>query len=383
MQRPQHYIRYILSRLGGPMLLTCVTLTGVGWLTQSLQFIDYIVNRGLGIGTFLYLSTLILPSILWVILPIALFISMLYAFHKLAAESELVIFWGAGIGLKELMKPVMIFTGGVMLLSYLVGLYLLPASYREFKDMQAFIRDNYASLLLQEGVFATPTKGLTVYIRERDEDGKLNGMLVQDSRDPNKTITYMAEMGELQQSSTGPRFLLLNGNRQEIDKHEGNLTLLDFERYALEFSLFATDIHNQRWREPQERYLLDLFNPTDTAPGPQLMKLRAEGHHRLTWPLFSGMLALLALAPFMLGQFSRRGQGKKVAVTAVAAVGLVLIQLTLTGLTGKNNWFALLMYGTIFAGSGALYYLMLSGSRSLKANSWMYWWRKPVKGGAT
>src|SRR5690349_17032433 len=97
------YMLYIISRMAGPMLLTCVTLTGVGWLTQSLQFIDYIVNRGLNIGTFLYLSTLILPSILWVIIPVALFISVLFAFHKLAAESELVIFWGSGIGAKQLL----------------------------------------------------------------------------------------------------------------------------------------------------------------------------------------------------------------------------------------------------------------------------------------
>lgn len=379
LQQP-HYIRYLLTRMAMPMLLTCVTLTGVGWLTQSLQFIDYIVNRGLSIGTFMYLSTLILPSILWVILPVALFISLLYAFHKLAAESELVIFWGAGIGFRELLRPVLMFTGAVTLFSYLVGLYLLPASYREFKDMQAFIRDNYASLLLQEGVFATPTKGLTVYIRERDAEGKLHGMLVHDSRDPQKVVTYMAENGELQQSSTGPRFLLEKGNRQEIDKSAGNLTLLDFERYALEFSLFATDIHNRRWREPQERYLPDLFYPQDTAPGPQMKKLRAEGHHRVTWPLFNVLLALLALSPFLLGQFSRRGQGKKVAVAGGVAVVMVILELTLTSMTGKNNWLALLMYFTILAGIATLYYLMHIRGQTLKANSWTQrMWRKHIR----
>ncbi len=360
-----HYIRYISARIAGPMLLTCMTLTGVGWLMQSLQFIEYIVNRGLDVGTFFYLTGLILPSILWVILPLSLFIGTLYAYHKLTTESELVILSGAGISVRDLMKPALLFAGIVTLLSYLVGLYLMPASYREFKDMQAFIRNNYASLLLQEGVFSSPTKGLTVYIRERDDDGTLHGMLVHDSREAGKTITYMAENGELVQGANGPHFLLENGNRQEIDQKTGGLTLLDFDRYALELALFSTDINQHRWREPQERYLSELFDPQDSEPR-FLQRLRAEGHHRITWPLFNIALAVLALVPFMTGQFSRRGQGKKVAGVAVLALGLIIWGLTLTSMATGNALFVPVMYLTVMMSGGGIYYFVVRSSGSLR-----------------
>ena len=48
-----------------------LALTGVIWLSQSLRFVDMIVNKGLSAGYFLYLSSMVLPSVLSIILPIA------------------------------------------------------------------------------------------------------------------------------------------------------------------------------------------------------------------------------------------------------------------------------------------------------------------------
>lgn len=366
-----NYITYLTGRMVAPLALVCVTLAGVGWLAQSLRFIDYIINRGLNAGTFLYLSLLVVPSILWVILPIALFISVIYTFHKLATESELIIFRGSGMGSRQLLKPVGAVALATIGLIYLIGLYLLPASYREFKDVQVFIRDNYASLLLQEGVFATPTSGLTVYIRERDKDGTLYGLLVHDSRAEDTTITYMAERGVLQQSASGPRFLLENGNRQEINHSSGQLTLLDFERYSLEFGLFTKTVDQQRWREPQERYITELFFPTDTESEKQYNKLWAEGHHRLSWPLFSLFLALLALTPFFLGQYNRRGHMKKMIITSLIAVATLILELTLTGMAAKYRSVALIMYILPLLGCAAIMRMIHLSGQSLTARPYM------------
>jgi lipopolysaccharide export system permease protein len=48
--------RYIFRQLAGPVFLVTVTLTGVVWLTQSLRFLDLIINRGLSTTGFLYLT---------------------------------------------------------------------------------------------------------------------------------------------------------------------------------------------------------------------------------------------------------------------------------------------------------------------------------------
>lgn len=352
----QLYNRYIILTLLMPVLVITLTLTGIIWLTQSLRFIDLIVNRGLDVSTFLYLSTLLIPSLLIVIMPIALFSSVLYVYNRLISDSELIVFKSAGLNRMSLAKPALFVAAVVALVGYGISLYLLPASYREFKDTQAFIRNNYASVLLQEGVFNTPTKGLTVYIESRQNNGMLEGILVHDGRDPEKPVTMMAQEGKLVQTASGPRFDLINGNRQEIDSEEGNLSLLYFDSYPMDLSVY-TDVGKRRQREPEERYLGELFFP-DESNDDFKKRLLAEGHHRLSWPLYSFVLTLVALTSLFTGQFNRRGQWKRILMSTVFAVGLVGLDLGLKSAVASQPALAFLKYANVMVICGVCIYIM-------------------------
>ncbi len=326
LESMQHYTRYILLKMMYSMALIVVSLTGIALLVKSLSYLEYIVDQGIAVTTFLYLMALFIPTLLWVVIPVAIFISVLITYTKLQNDSEFVILKSAGLNNFKLFKPVIVFLFIITSLSYAIGLYLLPSSFREFKDMQSFIRDNYASILLQEGVFSNPTKGLTVYIREKNNHGDIKGIIVHDKRNPAAAVTYMAEYGKLRQTPSGPRAYLENGNQQEVNLKTGKLQLLHFERYSLDLKLFNADIHNNRWREPQERYLHELFYPTDTREERLKNKLLAEGHNRIAWPLINLILGLLALIPFVAGDFNRRGKSK-VTITAI-----ILALITLGGI---------------------------------------------------
>ena len=54
---------YIFRQLGWGTVLVALVLTLIVWLTQSLRFVDMIVNRGLPGSTFFYLTLLLLPLI--------------------------------------------------------------------------------------------------------------------------------------------------------------------------------------------------------------------------------------------------------------------------------------------------------------------------------
>jgi lipopolysaccharide export system permease protein len=347
------------------MLLITLSITGIAWLSQSLKFIDFIVNKGLDVGTFIYLSSLILPSLFWVIIPISLFITTTYVYSKLVADSELIVLKASGIDRGGLIKPAMIFAGSFTLISFIISFYLLPASYREFKDMQYFIRDNYASLLLQEGVFSSPTKNLTVYIRERDKDGMFHGMLVHDTRDEKRPTTMMAQEGYLTKSSTGPAFVLINGNHQEVNKDTGTISILYFDRYDLQVNLFNKDIAVDRPREAQERYMTELFFPKDNLDEITENKLLAEGHNRITWPLYNMILALIALIPFISGEYDRRGQGSRIIFSSVLAVVTLIWSLFINSLVPKNPYFAIFSYATVFSVGGFLLYFLLERNQPI------------------
>lgn len=336
------YKKYIALNLLMPVIVVSLTFTSIIWLSQSLRFIDLIINKGLDVSTFLYLSILLIPSLLVIILPVSLFVSVLYIYNKLTSESELLVLKSAGISRMGLATPAILVAGIITIVSYLISLYILPVSYREFKNMQDFIRNNYASALLQEGVFSTPMDRFTIYVESRESSGVLRGILVHDARAPERPVTYMAQEGSLVQTSSGPRFQLVNGNIQKIDKKNGNLSLVYFDSLPLDLSVYA-GTSDKRVRVAEERYINELFFPTE--PDVKLNnKLIAEGHHRITWPFFAMTLTFIALATLFSGQLNRRGQWKRMLTATLLITLLVVMDLGIKNIVSTTPYLAILLY---------------------------------------
>jgi len=265
-------------------------------------------------------------------------------------DSELVVLRGAGLNGLSLAKPAMIVALLATLLSYFISLYASPTSYRAFKDEQTFIRHNYASLFLQEGVFNTPIKGLTVYIHDRSKDGLMEGILAYDNRLPDMPSTIIAQSGNIKKSSQGlPSIKLINGNitrgRDDGGEESKQTSLLFFESYELNLSPF-TDVKGDRWREPQERYLGELFYPEDTEPQ-FLNKLKAEGHQRLTWPFYNLVLTFIAIVFLLPGQFNRRGQWRRIFSASVLSASLLIFAIGFNHYSAKLPMVIPLMYANI------------------------------------
>jgi len=359
--------RYILRQLLGPFALISIGLTSVIWLTQSLRFVDLIVNKGLSLSAFLYFSMLLLPTFLSIILPIALFSAILFTYNKLVIDSEMVSMRSAGLGPWSLGAPAVSLAAFVCILVYAINLYFIPASFREFKSRQFIARADFSSVLLQEGVFTNLIDDVTVYVRSRDSSGKLHGILVHDSRVASQPVTMMAERGALVKTDQGPRFVLLNGNRQEINKLHGQLSLLYFDSYALDLGHLTEDSAS-RWREPRERYLHELFNPGDGYDDQQnLGKFWAEAHQRIVTPLFAFVLTGIALATLLGGQLNRRGQWRRILIGIGAAFAFEAIGLGLVNAVSKTPDLAPLMYINVLVTLSIAFFLMLRHRRGSKA----------------
>ncbi len=324
------YNKYIIRHLVHSTLLITFSLTSIVWLTQALRFVEFIVNQGVSINVFLHLTILLIPSLLMMIFPPAVFCAVLFTYNKLTTDSELVVMQAMGLSRWRLARPALIVAAMVMATTYLIAVYVQPSSYKKFKEMQYILRDKYVSLLVQEGVFSNPVEGLTVFIRERDSVGKLHGILVHDNRQPNKSITMMAESGRMVETPGGPRFSLENGNRQEMT--DGRLSLLNFQSYNLDIS-FYTDTISARKADVQELFMPDLFGYGDeSALTPaEIMKRRAEGHQRIVWPAYTLILTLIAIAILFSGQFNRRGQWQKITIAVAIATFLLFAAVGIRG----------------------------------------------------
>ena len=351
--------RYILRQLALSTALVVVTLTAAIWLTQSLRFVDWIVNRGLPLSTFVYIAVLVLPSFLVVILPISLFAAVLFTYNKMQSDSEIIVLRAIGVGPMQLMAPALMVATVVTLLAYALNLYLLPLSYRGFKDLQYQIRSNYSAVLLQEGVFTTIDQGLTMFVREQGRRGELFGIMVHDSRLDAKPVTMVAERGAIVNTADGPRIVMVNGNRQELDESNGKLSFLFFDRYTVELSRSSKAAQAVRFRESTERFIGELLDPQDVDDPRVRAALQADGHQRLASPLYALTFVIVALAALLSGEFSRRGQTWRV----IAAVGFVVtiqaLGIGFANLSSKTPILTALIYlNATLPGVLALYFLV-------------------------
>jgi lipopolysaccharide export system permease protein len=349
---------YVLSQLLGPTALFAFLMTIVVWLTQSLRLLDLVINRGQSASTFAYLTILILPSLLVIILPIAYFAGSLYALTKLNQDSELVVMSSAGYSRAQLAVPVLAAAAIVMAITYLCGLYLMPSGQRMMKDKVLDIRADVGAALLDEGEFNTPAKSLTVFIRELNSDGHIRGVLVHDSRNKNHPISYLAESGQLAQTPAGARLLMFDGTIEQTGASGAQLSVLKFKSYSFDLDQFAGQTRATD-RATSERFLSELFWPPPELKPAVRAAYFAEGNNRLAQPLYCIAFGLIALAVIARGRRVRGAQALRITLAAVVAAGLRIAGYGVQGLA--THWPALcvLFYVLPLAGAaGAIAMLM-------------------------
>lgn len=318
------------------MVSICLVFSFAVWLVQALRLIDLIVNRGLSVGIFLHLAILIMPRFIDVVLPIAVFVAVLFIYSKLIAESELVVMRAAGVSPVALATPALL-TGAVgMVLLYTLALYFLPAANRSFKDLQFEIRNRFASVLIQDGVFNTISDRLMVYVKSRDDNGELMSILIYDNRQADKPITVFAERGAIANAPEGPRLLMVNGTRQQRDVATGHLSVLSFEKYTLELAEL-NDAPGVRDRQVDERYTSELIASLGPDENPERRRgALVELNMRLAGPLAPLTMALLPVACLLTGQFNRRGQTQRVLLAVMLALLTEILDIGLKNLAARS-----------------------------------------------
>ncbi len=342
---------YVLRQILAPFLLFALLLTLVVWMTQSLRLLDLVINRGQSAVIFAYLTMLMLPSLLVVIIPIAFFGAALFALNKLNSDSELVVMWAAGISRVQMAAPVLFAAAVAMAMTYLCSLYLMPLGQRVMKDKVFDIRADIGAAILREGTFTTPSEGLTVFIRELSPDGEIKGILVHDNREAERPVTYLAETGVLAQTQEGARLIMLNGNIERSEQSGARLSLLKFDRYVFDLDQYASPQRSTD-RETSERYLGELLDPQFTGPNQDVRRgvYLAEAHNRLSGPLYCLAFALIALAATAKAHMMRSSYALRLSGAAMMGAALRLLGYAAQGTAARKPEYVVLLYLLPLAG---------------------------------
>ena len=294
------YKRYLAKSILPPLIIITFVITGVVWITQILKLL-YLIDKGIALKHFLYLIILIIPSLLFIILPFVTALAVIYTYHRLNEERQLITLRNAGLSNAKLATPALLIAIIVTLSSYYIAAQLMPSAFIKLKSDLSFIKNNYASNIISERTFNQISKLVTIYVDRKLPDGSLQGIILFDNRERGvKPAILFANSGYFQIVDNNPLLQLEKGIRQAYDK-QGNLTRLAFDSLVLELkynSLISVerDAYN---RDINEYYIDELLSPDARLSESRRIKLRVEGHPRLIWPLYNLIFTVVGLAVFL------------------------------------------------------------------------------------
>jgi lipopolysaccharide export system permease protein len=204
------------------------------------------------------------------------------------------------------------------------ALYLTPASFQELRELVTKVRADFIANVVKEGQFTKVDKDITFHFRERAGDTLL-GIFIQDRRERDKPIVYMAERGRATEAD-GQSFLVLEKgsiHRQDLAKRDSSI--VTYERYAVDLAAFAQEAREVVYK-PRERGTMQLLFPNTDDPyyKSQVGRFRAELHDRFSSWLYPFAMVMIAFAALGTPQTTRQGRGGGIAA---AIVGVVILRI--------------------------------------------------------
>ncbi|MDU6726405.1 MAG: LPS export ABC transporter permease LptF [Bradyrhizobium sp.] len=354
--------RYIFRTTLASFAVVLVSLTGVIWITQALRGIDLMTSQGQTILTFLGITGLVIPSLLGVIAPIALMIAVSHTLNKLATDSEIIVMNAAGMSPIRLFVPFAYATCVVAILVTFIAAFFAPDGLRRIKQWDAEITADVLANILQPGRFAQLDQNLTIRIRERQPGGELQGILIDDRRDPKERITIIAEKGTVVKNPDGSFLVLEDGNLERFEVGKREPAMVAFARYAFDMSKFSNQGRDVTLGI-RERYLWELMAPAEDDPIYKQIpgQFRQELHDRSLAPIYPFAFAALPFAFLGAPRTTRQSRNFSFGSAILAVFGVRMAGFACSVMTVKTPVAALVQYLMLFGVLGLSIWIIVGG----------------------
>lgn len=338
------YRKYFIKNILPLLIVVIFSVTSIVWITQILKLL-YLFDKGIKVMDFFSLIVLVLPTLLFILLPVITVITVIYIYNNLKVERQLIILQASGVNNVQLALPALYVALIVMLLAYYISSTILPLSHINLKSRLNFIKNNYISSMIEEKTFNKVTKDITVFIDKKSAGNIMNGVIIFDNRNADNPSVVFAGSGTLNIYDNSPIFELNKGIRQEYDVN-GNLTQLTFDSLMIKLQndnplVSQRTKHN---KEANEYYISELLAPPNDLAITKKIKLIAEAHQRIIWPLYSFVLPFVTLAVFLRYPYSKKTTFMPVLFSALTVLLVTSIHFILQNFASKSLDFIFACY---------------------------------------
>jgi lipopolysaccharide export system permease protein len=361
--------RYLFRQIALPVIGACASLAGIGILSQSLDQLEVIVERGQSVWVMLKLTLLAVPQLFAVILPIGLFVGTLIALTRLQREQELTAAYASGMSRWRMVEPGARLAAIVAVVMLVTNVFVQPWAQREARDHAFEIRTDLAALLVEEGRFVQGPNGLTVYVQEIGQNGLLKNLFIY-IEDGDEVTTWDASEARFGRVDGQPVLTMRAGSWQQYSS-AGVLQQLSFDGWVFQLAPYVSEAETVRYK-PTDLFLDQLFNPTgrlvETAGSRG--ELLAEAHARLSSPLYALTAMAMALTALLGGAFSRTGYSGRIAQASAAFLLVRIIGYTVVAASAWNSWLNILQYLLPIAATAVSLRLLFRGLKPRRPGTW-------------
>ena len=208
----------------------------------------------IGLATIGYLS---------ILLSATLFISTLIVLTRWYKDSEMVVWFSAGISLRDLVKPVLQFAAPFIVLALLLGMFAWPWANQQ----SALFRDRFEQRgvmsMIAAGRFIEPAKAnYVLFIEGMDPDMKHARNVFVANSEADKIGVALAHQGKFETMPNGDRLVVMeNGRRYSGTPGQIDYRIVEFERYAVKVDNKPPEAESKL--PPKSRDTIELIrNPT-------------------------------------------------------------------------------------------------------------------------
>jgi lipopolysaccharide export system permease protein len=339
---------YVFRNLFIASAFIAVTLAIIVLLTQSLRFLELVIESGATASSFWLLTLLALPRFFEVILPLALMAGTLFTYNRMAGDAELTAIRATGASPASLAWPALLLALLTSLLLWAIVMVIAPKSLASMQELRQYVKTQISASLFREGVFNQVGPGLTLYIKGRSSDGELSGLMIHDTRDENANpSTIIAKRGMIVNEDGSYKVLVFQGSRQEYDSEREILSRLDFERYSID--LPDSNPVSSRLQEPDERTIFELLHPDETNiyDRENSRELNIEIHRRIVGPLLAPLFTLIACIALMRGGAERRGYSRRMGLAVLSVTIIQSLYLAALSAAQDSDLGLVLLYGVV------------------------------------
>ena len=324
--------RYIAKEVIIPFFLGIGIFTIILLMDKIVKLIELVVSKGVKLSEVISLIIYILPSFMVITIPMAFLLAVLLAFGRLSTDEEITALKSSGVGLYQMMPPVIVLSLIAFTISLFLMMYALPWGNHSFKTKIFNIVKRKADTEIIPGRIIDSFKGMVMYVSDYDKSsGLYKGVILSERERGSSEKTVIAKEGEFitRQDNFSVILRLYDGSvHSEGDRKSLKYNIVNFKTYDITLSMgIDKNVTLEAPKGDRELNITELFDKSQKlkAQGKRYEYLMVELHKKFSIPFACIVFALIGAPLGIKGRRSGKAYGFLVSLIIITIYWICLL----------------------------------------------------------